>query len=169
MDHGAFSLPPLSSNQSLFIFPTPPPISQLLSPVPISLPCSCLWGPSHAQLLPISPKHVRKLHWRVTAAHEMWDSKRRVLAFCELARLRFLVQRPESHLVWGFKWNAAKLGQSPSLRWSCSLRQCGQFSVLSQRKYNSFHAFNSFSLFFPAWLVCNQSINHEYNLRNILT
>lgn len=63
------SLSPLASNQSLFIFLTPPPLCLLLSPVPISLPCSWPWVPSHAQLvnlhaLPPLPVHVSKLHWR---------------------------------------------------------------------------------------------------------
>ncbi len=121
MAHRAFalslSLSPLASNQSLFIFLTPP-LSPLLSPVPISLPCSWPWVPSHAQLLnshalPPLPMHVSRLHWGVTAAHEMWDSKGCVLALCGFARLCFLVQRPESHLARGFKWNAAKTGPKP--------------------------------------------------------
>lgn len=63
--HGSSSLlSPLASNQSLFYLstppPPPPPVSMLLSPVPISLPCSWPWVPSHAQLLPFSPQTCQR-------------------------------------------------------------------------------------------------------------
>lgn len=80
----------------------------------------------------LSSQHVSKLHWDYI---EAWLQRMKFgilnvvswgVFFCffsSFVRLCWLVQRPESHLVSGFKWNAAKLGQSPSLRSSCSLRQ----------------------------------------------
>lgn len=122
--HGSSSLlSPLASYQSLFISLTPPPAPPSpVSLLPSPIPTTPTPHPVHSRgclptlsSCPSLPRHVSKLHRGVTAAHEMWDSKRYVLAWCELARRCFLVRRPESHLVWGFKWNAAKTGPKPPL------------------------------------------------------
>lgn len=108
MAHGSSSLlPPISPSLSVSLLLL---LLLLLSTVAVSLPSPRPRVSSHAQLLPSNPpKSAANTEGRTRCSERNRGFRTMVLGWALAgSRSCFLVQRPQSHLVRGFKWNAAK-------------------------------------------------------------